>query len=99
MLINTLDTTNTIGIIDDYSVSEYLESLLDEELYSLVKVGYNKEIKEILKNFEFKKLFEKVKKYSHNIDTTFIIYCETLYYIEKEICKRWIKYVEKRRVT
>lgn len=92
------NVSDTIGITNNYSISEYLNSLLDEELYLLIRINYCNDTKEILKNPGFKKLLKKVTEYSNNIDTTLTIYCNTLPYIEKEVTKRWVKYIEKRRV-
>lgn len=90
------NVSDTIGIIGDYSVIEYLNSLLDEELYSLIKIDYNNEIMKIFEDPEFKKLFEKVAEYSNNRNNSAIIICEAAQHIEKEVVKRWIKYIEKR---
>ena len=92
------DTSGTVGITDNYSISKYLNSLLDEELYLLLKINYNKEIKVNIVNTEFKKLLEKVAEYSNNRNNIAIIICETSQHIEKEVIKRWIKYKKERRV-
>ena len=92
------DTSGTVGITDNYSISKYLNSLLDEELYLLLKINYNKEIKVNIVNTEFKKLLEKVAEYSNNRNNTVIIICETAEHIKQEVIKRWIKYMERRGV-
>lgn len=92
------NVSGTIGITGDYSPTEYLNSLLDEELYSFMKIDYNNEKKKVLEDPEFRKLFEKVAEYSNNRNNIAIIICETSQHIEKEVIKRWIKYKKERRV-
>ena len=88
----------TIGVLSHCTIKEYLGALLDEELYNLIKIMYDKNVEKLLKIPLYKGVFEKVTEYSNNIDTRLTIYNETVHYIEKEVTKRWVKYIEKRRI-
>lgn len=96
-LFSDYSATTTTAISDNYTIGEYLKSLLDEELCSLIKIDYNKclEHEKILQNPKFKKLFEKNMNDNNNKCNRTFNYWTTVHYIEKEVIRRWINYIER----